>query len=84
MEIRFTAHANQQLAFREIDRELAVQVARQPEQIIREPDIPPVAQSRFVEAGKTVLVRVAYRDEGDVRLIITVYKTSKIAKYWQE
>lgn len=84
MEIRLTDHAKKQLAYRDVSQNQVIAIALSPEQIIEEPDVPPIAQSRVIEDGKTYLIRVAFRDEADVRVVITVYKTSKVKKYWQE
>ncbi|MBZ0289603.1 MAG: DUF4258 domain-containing protein [Anaerolineae bacterium] len=84
MEVRLTGHAEMQIKYRELDRQLILQIALNPEQIIEEPDVPPIAQSRVTEDDKMYLIRIAFRDEGDIRLVITVYKTSKVSKYWRE
>jgi hypothetical protein len=84
MEVRLTDHAEKQIQYRELDRQLIFEIALNPEQMIEEPDLPPIAQSRVSQDGKMYLIRVAFRDEGDIRLVITVYKTSKVSKYWRE
>ncbi len=84
MEIRLTDHAKKQLAYRDVSQNQVIAIALSPEQIIEESDVPSIAQSRVIEDGKTYLIRVAFRDEADVRVVITVYKTSKVKKYWQE
>ncbi|MEO8611796.1 MAG: hypothetical protein ABI690_28110 [Chloroflexota bacterium] len=84
MEIRLTDHAEKQIAYRELGQQQIIQIALNPEQIIAEPDLPLIAQSRVIEDGKIYLIRIAFRDEDQIRLVITVYKTSKVSKYWQE
>jgi hypothetical protein len=60
------------------------QVAENPEQLIDE-DERKVAQSRFVDptGEREHLLRVVYEPEGDDKLVITAYKTSKVRKYWR-
>ena len=59
-------------------------VLRNPEQTVELPNRRRVLQSRLTLEGKTYLVRVivAARDEG--QLVVTVYRTSKLAKYWRK
>jgi Domain of unknown function (DUF4258) len=83
VRIIFSDHAEKRIDYRELSREQIIQVAAEPEQIIEASDVPAIAQSRVTEHGKMYLIRVAFRDEGETRLIITVYRTSKISKYWQ-
>ncbi|MBZ0279921.1 MAG: DUF4258 domain-containing protein [Anaerolineae bacterium] len=84
MEVQLTDHAKKQLAYRDVSQDQAIAVALSPDQLIEETDVPSIAQSRVIEDGKTYLIRVAFRDELNVRIVITVYKTSKVKKYWQE
>ena len=84
IRVEFTAHAEEQIAARKMDRAQIIAVATAPEQVVSEPGKPLVAQSRIQFKGKTFLLRVAFHDEGDVRLVITVYRTSQVRRYWQE
>lgn len=83
MNIQLTHHAETKIAMRGLDREEVIRVAREPEQIVYPPDLPPLAQSRIREKGKLYLLRVAFRDQDDTRVVITVYKTSQVRRYWQ-
>jgi hypothetical protein len=84
IDVRLTAHADEQIVARELDRELVIETARAPEQIVRSESKPPVAQSRISFKGQPALLRVAFRDEGNMRVIITAYPTSQIDRYWLE
>jgi hypothetical protein len=42
-----------------------------------------VLQSRIAFAGKTYLLRVFVDIDRDPAEIVTVYRTSRIAKYWK-
>jgi hypothetical protein len=83
MDIEFTQHAEQRIAGRKLDRAQIVEVARAPEQIVRRENRPPVAQSRVMINNKQVLLRVPFEDYGDTRLVLTVYYTVSIKRYWQ-
>lgn len=59
-------------------------VVRQPEQIVAEHGVAKAYQSRVPnEDGTLSLVRVIVDDAVDPLTVITVYRTSKIAKYWR-
>ena len=82
MEVVLHQHAEDQILKRKLDRSLVIEVALHPDQIMYNKGLPPVAQSQIEENGKLYLIRVAFRDEGATRIVITAYKTSKISKYW--
>ncbi len=84
IEVRFTQHAEDQIAGRALDRDEIIAVVRAPEQIIYAEDRPPVAQSRVRYKGKQFLWRVPFNQVGNTRWVITVYRTSQIKRYWQE
>lgn len=55
-----------------------------PGQIVPKPKGLKVAQNRFFEKSKEYIIRVVFREEKDLRIGITAYKTSKIKKYWRK
>ena len=77
-------HAAEEVAKRQIDRAWLDSVLAAPEQRIpRFPD-KEVLQSRFAaEDGKMYLLRVVVAVDKDPPIVVTVYRTSKIAKYWR-
>ena len=83
MEIEISPHAEEQIRFRKLSHDLVVQVATSPEQILPTVGERYFAQSRFQERGKEYLLRVLVEKVGDTRLIVTVYPTSKVRKYWR-
>ncbi len=83
MEIHLSEHARRQIEARKLSQEQVIAVARSPEQMVDREGELPVAQSRITFLGRPALLRVAFRDEGEVRLVVTAYPTTKIAKYWQ-
>jgi hypothetical protein len=84
MDVRLSTHAEQQIVERNLDREQVIAIAKNPEQVIHGEDQLPVAQSRVVIEGKQYLIRVVYRDENELRLVVTAYRTSQVRKYWRE
>jgi hypothetical protein len=84
IEVRFTKHAEDQIAERELDREAIIAVVRAPEQIVYLENRPPVAQSRVRYKDKQFLWRIPFDQVGNTRWVITVYRTSQVERYWQE
>ena len=84
MQVRFTAHAEEQIVLRELDPEQVIAVALRPEQTVYSSGRLPIAQSRITHKGQPALLRVVFADEDDIRWVITVYPTSQMGRYWQE
>ena len=79
-QIVFTLHAREQMQERQIAEEEVQVVLESPDAIVRETDRT-VYQKIFVEGSKRYLLRViTTEEEGRVR-VITLYRTTKIAKY---
>ena len=79
-----TPHARFQMQRRGIDEEVVRQVVEGPEQQF---DLRPgrsVRQSRIKMGGRMYLVRVVVDVERTPVEVVTVYRTSKISKYWRE
>ncbi|MFQ5879101.1 MAG: DUF4258 domain-containing protein [Dehalococcoidia bacterium] len=83
MRVAFTSHAEVQVQFRKLDKALVEQVALHPEQVIEVKGGRRWAQSRYVRGGMQHLLRVLFEDQGEVRIIVTAYTTSRLAKYWR-
>ena len=71
---------------RRIERELVEEVVGNPHQEIPSRKNKIILQSRYLNnfENKEMLLRVIGRRTGKEFLVITVYSTSKIDKYWQE
>ena len=82
--VRFTPYSEARVRGRRLSRQLVKQVAEHPEQVLEENDRK-VAQSRFVDParGTEYMLRVVYETEGEDKLVVTAYKTSKVRKYWR-
>jgi hypothetical protein len=83
MNFRLSAHAQQELERRDIPVEIAESVLNNPQQIIEADEGRKAYQSQVEFEGKMYLVR-AIVEEGDPVVVVTVYRTSKIKKYWRE
>lgn len=78
-----TSHAAFEIRRRGIDEGLVHRVLAAPEQPLPVRPGRDVLQSRIAFAGKTFLVRVFVDIDRDPAEVVTVYRTSRIAKYWR-
>ena len=81
-----TPHAAFEMRRRGVNTDVVQQVLSRPEQRL---DVRPgrvVLQSRFTigEPARVYLIRVFVDVDRHPAEIVTVYRTSKVAKYWQE
>lgn len=84
MNYQLSLHAQEQLEQREIPLAMVESVLASPQQLIRQSDGTTVYQSQLDWGrGKIYLLRLVVRDELEPWLVVTVYKTSKISKYWR-
>ena len=78
-------HAKEQLEVRRINETLVWKIIENPQQELREGLEKKVYQSIIAdEKGEEQLIRVFVNVAKHPKLIITVYKTSKIQKYWKD
>ena len=85
MNFRFSKHAESELVLRQIPRGFAEEVLRRPQQIV--PERPPkkAYQSKLdFGGGSTFLLRVIVDDTVEPAMVVTLYRTSKIDKYWSQ
>ena len=84
--VTFTEHARSEARRRGISEETALEVARAPEQRIAGRSGREIRQSRVLDpaSGKLQLVRVVIENGQGGDTIVTVYRSSKIRKYWSE
>lgn len=83
MAIVLTSHARRQARRRGIDEMTVRSVAESPEQVLARPGGREVRQSRVRFAEGEYLVRLVMERSAGVDLVITVYRTSKLDKYWE-
>jgi hypothetical protein len=80
----FSKHAEQEVLRRTIPRAWVDAVLAAPEQRFAQSGHADILQSRFVaESGKMYLVRVVVATGKQPPLVVTVYRTSKVDKYWR-
>ncbi len=86
MNILITEHADFEMQRRQIPLSLVQRVVEEPQQIVPSQKGRLIYQSRFFDEqeDKEMLLRVVLDIEGDDFWVVTVYKTSKIEKYWEE
>ena len=68
-----------------IPMELLESVLRNPQQILDQPDGKKVYQSQIdFGGGKIFLLRAIVVEDIDPPVVVTVYRTRKISKYWRQ
>jgi hypothetical protein len=84
VNFRLSSHAREELGRRQIPEALLDSVLRHPEQIVGGYAGARVYQSQLDFAdGKKYLLRAVVNESVDPAVVVTVYRTSKIAKYWR-
>ncbi len=81
---RLTRHAAEEMARRSIPRETLEAVLENPQQIVpaRRGKKAYQSQVRFAD-GRTFLVRAIVDDRTEPPTVVTVYRTTKLSKYWE-
>lgn len=70
---------------RSIPLEILESVLEKPRQVVKDPAGKKVYQSKVdFKEEKIYLVRVVTVEEGGVPIVVTVYRTSKVDKYWRK
>ncbi|MEE9295844.1 MAG: DUF4258 domain-containing protein [Phycisphaerae bacterium] len=84
MTFRLTRHAEEELKRRMIPRELLDSVLENPQQVVPEYGGKKAYQSKLdFGGGKTYLLRAIVNDLVDPATVVTVYRTTKLEKYWR-
>ncbi len=86
MNILITEHADFEMQRRQIPLSLVQRVVQEPQQIVPSRKGRLIYQSRFFDEqeNKEMLLRVVLDIEGDDFWVLTVYRTSRIERYWEE
>ena len=82
MNYVLTVHAKLEAQRRQIPMSWIDAVMAQPEQVTAGANRRKVLQSRIVADGKTYLLRLVIEDWHQPPVIVTLYRASKIDKYW--
>lgn len=83
MDYRLTEHAELEMQRRQVSREWIELVMNAPEQIVVGFGGRKVYQGRVSANEKIWLLRLIVEDWHTPPVIVTVYRTSKIEKYWE-
>jgi hypothetical protein len=83
MNFIISDHASIEIQRRKIRLEDVKQVLNHPQQVIPVRQARKIHQSIIEMDGKSYLLRLIV-DEGDTNILVTVYRTSKIQKYWRQ
>jgi len=84
MEFRLSRHAEEEMTRRRIPRALVDSVLERPHQRLPQAGAKEILQSRVeAEDGRIYLVRAVVATDREPPLVITVYRTTKIGKYWR-
>ena len=83
MSFNLSNHARQELARRDIALAEVEAVLAAPGQIVPEHGGIVCYQSQTTCDRKPCLLRVMVNEAGEPKVVVTIYRTSKISKYWQ-
>ncbi|MCH8109216.1 MAG: DUF4258 domain-containing protein [Chloroflexi bacterium] len=84
MIFKISGHAEEELIRRNIPRRLLEETLNAPQQIVPVYGDKKAYQSQFdFGGGKLYLLRAIVSEEGDSATVVTVYRTSRISKYWR-
>ena len=85
MDIIFSKHAQEQMIRRGISHDMALSVVSQPDQIVADDENPAIVicQSLIKENEQMFLLRVFVDRNKQPNVIVTLYKTTKISKYYE-
>jgi hypothetical protein len=85
MKFEISRHAHEEMGRRGIPLNIVETIMQNPQQIVDEYGNKKAYQSIIkIETAKDYLVRVIVNDALDPAKVITVYRTSKISKYWRK
>ena len=84
LRYRLSSHAQEEMERRQISRALVESVLESPDQIVPERGVVQAYQSQRDIGGKMFLLRVMVDDSVDPAVVVTVYRTTKIDRYWNK
>jgi hypothetical protein len=84
MDYRLTEHAELEMQRRQVPHDWVESVMHSPEQVIVGFGERKIYQGRVSADGKTYLLRLVVEDWHTPSVIVTVYRASKIEKYWEQ
>ena len=84
VKYKLSSHAEEEIARRRIPLAVVESILEKPDQVVLERGAVRAYQSRRDFGGMIFLVRVMVDDSLDPAVVVTVYRTSKIEKYWKK
>jgi len=84
MSFILTDHAKLEAERRQIPLAWIETTMARPEQVAAGMNGRKIFQSRIVADGRTYLIRLVVEDWHQPPVIVTMYRTSKIEKYWEQ
>ena len=86
MNVVISEHARFEIIRRCISEEMVVNVTQDPQQVVELGTRRAVCQSKYYDPaeGREMLLRVIREERHDAIFVVTVYKTSKVEKYWKK
>lgn len=84
MEYVLSTHALEEMVRRQIDPAWVERVMKEPEQKLPGAGNRAILQTRIETGSRTFLVRRIVEEGRDPPVVVAVYRTSKIAKYWRQ
>lgn len=85
MKFKISRHAEEEIRHRNIPKDLLAPILETPQQTVEEYGNKKAYQSQIdFGEGKIYLIRVIVDDIANPKVVVTVYKTSKIEKYWRK
>ena len=82
MNYRISRHARGRMRLRGISEAEVDAVMNVPGQIVPEDDGKSAYQSILTSGGRPILLRVIVADDVSPAVVVTVYTTTQVAKYW--
>ena len=83
MRFRLSNHAKRELLRRDIPLSLVEAVLQSPQQVVPADGGRMAYQSQIEFHGKMFLLRVIVAQDVEPAVVVTVYRTSRIGKYWR-
>ncbi len=85
MKFQLSKHAEAELSLRQIPRALLESVLENPQQIVPERRGRRAYQSQIdFGSGRIFLLRAIVDDRLDPALVLTIYRTKRIKRYWKQ
>lgn len=83
MRYRLSFHAQEEMVIRDVSPATLDDVLSNPGQVIEQGPTKRVYQSMKLIAGRRWLIRVVVGHDEDPPVVITLYKTTQVDRYWK-